>query len=312
MQTKVVKPIEKELVKAALLIKKGEIVAFPTETVYGLGANAFDEKAVKKIFAAKGRPADNPLIVHISSIKQLNGLVDFVPKEVQILADAFWPGPLTMVMKKSQKVPAIVTAGLDSVAIRLPSNKIALNLIKKSAVPIAAPSANSSGRPSPTEAIHVKNDLNGKIKLIIDGGKCQIGLESTVLDITKKPFTILRPGKVTKEEIEGVLHEKIKINIKKNPEKASSPGMKYKHYSPKAKVILFSKKDFEKKVSELKEEDIAVIFFNNDIESYAKEMFSLFRKYDAERYDVILVEKVAEKGLGLALMNRLKKASSKK
>lgn len=312
MQTKIVAPKPLQINKAAMLIKKGEIVAFPTETVYGLGANAFNEKAVRKIFAAKERPADNPLIVHISNFSQINELVEAVPKEVLILSKKFWPGPLTMVLKKSKKVPLIVTANLDNVAVRMPSNKIALSLIKKSSTPIAAPSANSSGKPSPTEAIHVKEDLKGKIKMIIDGGKCDIGLESTVIDLTKKPFTILRPGKVTKEEIEKVLKQKILINVKKNPEKPSSPGMKYKHYSPKAEIILFSKKSFEQKLSNLVGKDVAVIFFNKDIVAYSREMFSLFRKYDKEKYDVILVEKVEEKGLGLALMNRLNKAAGKK
>ncbi len=310
MKTIILKPSKKTITKAVSLLKKGEIVAFPTETVYGLGANAFDEIALKKIFLAKGRPQDNPLIIHISNITQLKEVVSFVPKEAKLLAKKFWPGPLTIILKKSNSVPLCVTAGLDTVAIRMPSNKTALDLIKKAGFPIAAPSANSSGKVSPTKAIHVKEDLNKKIPLILDGGECEIGLESTVLDLTKKVPVILRPGKITKEEIESVLHKKVLI-AKKFSKKVSSPGVKYKHYSPNAKVVLFNKKDFYKKYQKYKNQKLMILFFDNNIEFYTKNMFSFFRNCDNRGFEVILVEVVKEKGLGLALMNRLKKAALK-
>jgi len=324
MQTNVLKPSKKVYYSAAKLLKKSEIVAFHTETVYGLGANALDEGAVKKIFQAKGRPADNPLIVHISSIEQLNSLIKEGPIEALTLIKKFWPGPLTLIFKKNIVVPTIVTAGLDTVAIRMPKSKIALSLIKSANVPIAAPSANSSGKPSPTKAEHVFEDLNGKIQLIIDGGKCDVGLESTVLDLTKKPFTILRPGAVTKEQLEKVLgKENVVLFSKKEislEEKVSSPGMKYKHYAPKASVLLFSKQnEIDKIVLDNKEKKIAVIginkfecsfmIFHKSVEDYSKNIFSDFRKLDNLGFDIILVEKVEEKGLGNALMNRMKKAA---
>lgn len=310
MKTIIAKPSKNTLKYAAKLINDGELVAFPTETVYGLGANALDESAVKKIFKVKGRPQDNPLIVHISKFDQIKDLVVGVPKEAKILSKKFWPGPLTIVLKKSKIVPSTISAGLDTVAIRIPNNKIALDLIKLSKVPIAAPSANSSGKVSPTKAIHVKEDINKKIPLIIDGGECEIGVESTVIDLTKKVPIILRPGKITKEEIERVLHKKVLI-AKKFSKKVSSPGVKYKHYSPNAKVVLFNKKDFYKKYQKYKNQKLMVLFFDNNIEFYTKNMFSFFRECDNKAYEVIMVEIVKEKGLGLALMNRLKKAALK-
>ncbi len=335
MQTKLIKVNSKkfnssELKEAVDLLKKGEVVVFPTETVYGLGANAFNESAVSKIFQAKNRPADNPTIVHISSIHHLHQVVASVPKPAIKLIKAFWPGPLTLVLPKSKDLPLNVTAGLDSVAVRMPSNKVALALIKECDFPIAAPSANTSGKPSPTTAKHAFDDLNGRVLLVIDSGACEHGLESTVLSLLEKTPVLLRPGSVTVEQIQKVIG-KIKVPSKKANQKESeskkplSPGMKYKHYSPKAEVILISVgKNFEKKVFELSlDKKVGVISFSKklkveneynfskDIELYAKNLFSCFRDLDEKGVEVIFVEGVKEKGLGLALMNRLKKAASK-
>jgi L-threonylcarbamoyladenylate synthase len=235
------KPERKIIERAAKIIKKGGLVAFPTETVYGLGANALNKKAVKKIFEVKKRPLDNPIIVHIADFKNLKKLAKRIPKEAEILAKKFWPGPLTFVLFKKKIVPNEVTGGQNTVAIRMPKNKIALELIKKSGVPIAAPSANLAGRPSPTEAKHVFEDFGEKIDLILDGGKTKIGVESTVLDLTKKSPEILRPGGASFEELKKNLP-----NLRLHPSllgkklrgKPKSPGMRYRHYAPKAELIL--------------------------------------------------------------------------
>ncbi len=291
----------------ASILRKGGLVAFPTETVYGLGANALDENAVKKIFEAKGRPSDNPLIVHVSDKEELFALVSKVPEKAQKLMDKFWPGPLTLVLNKSKSVPRAVTAGQETVAIRMPNNKIALELIKQSGIPVAAPSANVSTRPSPTEAKHVLEDLDGKIDAIIDGGRTDIGLESTVIDLTSETPTILRPGKITKEELEKVIG---KIETKAKAGKvAKAPGMKYKHYSPKAKVILVTKKEIPSLKRKLGTKKIGIILKEGTFEEFAKSLFSKFREMDKKGIEVILVEKIKEKGLGVAIMNRLKKAA---
>jgi len=324
------------LIRAADLLKKGEIVAFPTETVYGLGANAFDENAIKKIFVAKGRPNDNPLIVHISDLKQLNELVEFVPPKAKQLMKKFWPGPLTIVMKKSAKVPMCITGGLNTVAVRMPSNKTALELIKKAGFPLAAPSANSSTKPSPTTAQHVLNDLEGKIQLIIDGGNCDIGVESTVIGLANDKPILFRPGKVTLEELTLVLGsiDSAKI-ISNNNSTPQSPGMKYMHYTPKAELTLVEAKikgigkelDFATEVTTFclneNHELIGVIsftkrvgfenefFFNKDIDLYAKELFASLRELDSRGVKKIIVEGVIDTNFGLAVMNRLRKAASK-
>jgi L-threonylcarbamoyladenylate synthase len=228
-------------IQAAKLIQNGEIVAFPTETVYGLGANGLCGEAVEKIFAAKGRPADNPLIEHVSKKSDVRRLWVRTPKFAQILMDTFWPGPLTLIAQKSDCVPDEVTAGLNTVAVRMPLNKTARALISKAGVPIAAPSANRSGRPSPTTAQHVLDDMDGRIPLILDGGPCKYGVESTVLSLVGAP-TILRPGAITREMLEAVIGEVRVANSILNPmrdgEIAASPGMKYKHYAPNAEVIV--------------------------------------------------------------------------
>ncbi len=344
MKTQLIKVTSKNknevLTRAAELIKKGEVVAFPTETVYGLGANAFDENAVKKIFIAKGRPSDNPLIVHISDLKQLNELVETVPPKAKQLMKLFWPGPLTIVMKKSAKVPMCITAGLNTVAVRMPSNKLALELIKKAGVPIAAPSANSSTKPSPTMAKHVLFDLDGKIPMIIDGGNCDIGVESTVIGLAGEKPVLFRPGRVTLEELRKVLGEvDYPKSITPSSSNAklilSSPGMKYKHYAPKAELTLVEAKikgdkkelDFTTEVETFalneNPELIGVIsftkrtgfenefFFNKDIDLYARELFSSLRELDERGVEKIIVEGVSDSNLGLAVMNRLRKAASK-
>lgn len=321
--------------KAAELIKKGNLVAFPTETVYGLGADALNSEAVKKIFLAKGRPVDNPLIVHVSSGDSAYSLAGNVPKEADVLIREFFPGPLTIVLEKKPIVPDETTAKLPTVAIRMPSSRIALALIEASGTPIAAPSANKAGRPSPTKAQHVLEDLDGKVDLIIDGGATEVGLESTVVDLTVKPPEILRPGAVTLEmlrEVLGTVHisPTNTQNLVDRELVARSPGMKYKHYAPKAEllVVIGSDNDVQRKISELindfdtKGMRIGVAtttgkkYHVNHIESLgvtkqeiAKGLFDVLRRFDEVDVDVILVEGVDEEGLGLAIMNRLRKAS---
>lgn len=322
---------------AAEIIKDGGVVAMPTETVYGLSANALDGEAVKKIFKAKGRPADNPLIVHIShidDIERLNLVADF-PKKAKALAEKFWPGPLTMIMKKSDLIPDEVSAGLDTVAIRLPSHTVARVLIRESGTALAAPSANRSGSPSPTTATHVVNDLNGEIDAIIDGGMCSVGIESTVITLATKTPRLLRPGYITVEEIEEVIG---KIDVDdavlyqlKNEEKASSPGMKYKHYSPKCKVILVNADSdtFVSFVNEKYSEDKTVaaicydedkwdlecnyfsIGMSSDYKRQAQQLFEALRQVDEMQNVTTVYARCPEKtGVSMALYNRLIRAAA--
>lgn len=342
METKVVKIDSSnpdiELVKeAARYIIGGELVGFPTETVYGLGANGLDENAVRKIFMAKGRPQDNPLILHVNSIEMLRTLVVEIPDKALKLIDAFWPGPLTILFKKNNIVPEVITAGLDTVAIRMPSHKIALELIGASNTPIAAPSANTSGRPSPTRAEHVIEDMNGKIPFIIDGGETGIGLESTVIDLTEDIPMILRPGGITPRDIIEVLGEcKIDPGLEETSIDSTpkSPGQKYRHYAPKAKMFVFTGKseDVNKEMliraTKAKHEGKKVgimttienvEFFSgfmieemgslDDVDSIAHNLFHLIRKLDEAKVDLILCQGVERDSIGLAVMNRLYKAS---
>jgi L-threonylcarbamoyladenylate synthase len=343
IKTKVVKMdpdnIDYNIIKeAAHIINNGGIVVFPTETVYGIGADALNDKAVDKIFKAKGRPQDNPLIVHISSFDELYNLTESVPEGAKKLADSYWPGPLTMILFKKDILSDKITAGLDTAAIRLPIHKIALALIKESKKPIAAPSANTSGKPSPTEASHVIEDLMGKVDMIIDGGSTDIGLESTVVDMTGEIPMILRPGGVTIEDIVNVLGECeydpaiIKSNEKIVPK---SPGQKYRHYSPRAKVILY-KGDIDKIARKINEDYDkfqsegykAGIMSTVQTERYyegkltilcgdrtkpisiSSNLFKDLRSFDNMGVEIILAEAVDESGLGKAIMNRLGKASS--
>ncbi|TCU79070.1 L-threonylcarbamoyladenylate synthase [Tissierella praeacuta] len=345
METKIIKidenNVDEDLISEAVnIIKNSGTVAFPTETVYGLGANGLDEIAIKKIFMAKGRPQDNPLILHVHSMKQVEELVEEVPDIGKICMEKFWPGPLTILLPKSNKVPDIITAGLNTVAIRMPEHKIALELIRKSNVPIAAPSANTSGRPSPTSAMHVIEDLMGKVDLIIDGGTTGIGLESTVLDLSGNLPMILRPGGVTKEELQKVIpNVNIDLAIIKENENIvpKSPGQKYRHYAPKSDMMVFSgdieniveniikntKKyiDNDKKVGIIctdetkefyKEGLIISIGSRNNKETIAHNLFNTLRLFDKEDIDIILAEGVELSDLGIAIMNRMMKAAGGK
>jgi L-threonylcarbamoyladenylate synthase len=316
--------------KAAKIIKEGGLVAFPTETVYGLGADAFNPRAVVKIFEAKNRPLDDPLIVHISEKGDLFKLTKDIPDIVSGLTDEFWPGPLTLVLKRTEIIPDIVTAGLDTVAIRMPANEIALTLIRESKTPIAAPSANLFGGPSPVTAQHVIDDLNGRIDLIIDGGKSLVGVESTVLDLTQEVPSILRPGGVSIERLNEIIGT-VKIH---KQDKILSPGMYPHHYSPKAKVVLVegNGKTQVERVRNLasrfdlqrcslgimaREENkgkydgfnVKSLGPGDNLFTCAANLFSVLREFDKEGVDIIIVESVKEEGLGLAIMDRLRKAA---
>ena len=320
-----------ELKAPAEAIKQGKLVLFPTETVYGIGANALNEEAVKKIYIAKGRASDNPLIAHISHIEMLEQLVEEVGKVEQTLIENFWPGPLTIIFKKKKIVPDIITGGLDTVAIRMPSNQIARKLIEYSNCPIAAPSANISGKPSGTLVEDIIEELDGKVEYIIDSGKVDIGIESTVIRVQDGVVHILRPGKITPEDIQAL---KIPVHIEKQilgkykeGEKILSPGIKYKHYSPNTKCVLIYSKDNDKmvqKINELSQNKNVVVLcktknlekynipnklnMGNSLEEISKNIFTLLRKADTYKADLILIEGVEKTGLGLAIMNRLIRA----
>ena len=324
---------------ASDLLHHGELVAFPTETVYGLGANALDAKAVLSIFSAKDRPADNPLIVHIYDMNQLEPLCE-IPPYAPVLMKTFWPGPLTILFPRKSTIPEEVTAGLSTVAIRMPSHPVAAALLKECRLPIAAPSANRSGRPSPTTARHVLEDMDGRIPLILDGGSCEVGLESTVLDICHGQPVILRPGGITKSMLEEALGESVALADSilrplRPDEKALSPGMRYKHYAPRGSVTLIEG-DREKTVSMLRflcQQDIAagkkscVLCFSehvaelfdccphdmgalNDHAQIAHRLFDILRQLDQECMETIYSEVIPPEGVGLAVMNRLGRAAA--
>lgn len=348
MNTKIIKiyenNIEKALIEeAAKIIKNGGVVAFPTETVYGLGANGLDVEAVKKIFRAKGRPQDNPLILHVCSIDQVEELVEEIPNIAKVCMERFWPGPLTIIFRKSSIVPDIITGGLDTVAIRMPNHSIALELIGSSDGPIAAPSANISGRPSPTSAKHVIEDMMGKVDMIIDGGSTGIGLESTVLDLSGDKPMILRPGGITEENLREIIpNVSLDFAIIKEDENLipKSPGQKYRHYAPKAEMIVFSgeiEKVVEAIIARTKEninlgKKVGIIctdetkdFYKESMsaiiisvgsrveqETIAHNLFNTLRIFDEENIDIILGEGVEFSDLGVAIMNRMMKAASGK
>ena len=325
--------------EAARLLRDGELVAFPTETVYGLGANALDADAVRSIFAAKGRPADNPLIVHIHERGQLKPLCE-IPPRAEKLMDAFWPGPLTMLFPRKPAVPDVVTAGLPTVAIRMPSHPAAAALLKRCDLPIAAPSANRSGRPSPTTAAHVMEDMEGIIPLIVDGGSCEVGLESTVLDLCHGAPCILRPGGITREMLEGALGEPVELagsilRPLQPGETALSPGMRYKHYAPKGTVTLVEGpeervvKKLREMVREAREEGkrACALCFSEHVEALADcdphdlgprtdereiahRLFDVLRELDEEGMEAAFSEVVPPEGVGLAVMNRLGRAAA--
>ena len=330
---------EKIMMEAGELLKSGALVAFPTETVYGLGANALDEKAAAKIYSAKGRPSDNPLIIHIAEMKSLELITEEIPKAAYLLAEKFWPGPLTMVMKKSKIVPYGTTGGLDTVAVRMPSHPIALEMIKHGGGYVAAPSANTSGRPSPTLASHVADDMDGIIPMILDGGAVGIGIESTIVDLTEEIPTILRPGFITKEMLEEVVGE-VQMDKgldadAKTPPKA--PGMKYRHYAPKAELVIVegAKDAVVKKINEMTKENdakgivtgvigteetvleyvakiVKSIGTRDDELSISSHLYGILREFDESDAQVIYSESFKEGAMGSAIMNRLLKAAGHK
>lgn len=343
MKTKVVKididNIEEEFIQeAAALIREGELVAFPTETVYGLGADALRPEASKKIYAAKGRPSDNPLIVHISKFEDLTYIAEEVPEQAKKLSDAFWPGPLTMIVQKNERVPLETTGGMETVAVRMPNHPVALQLIEKSGCLIAAPSANTSGKPSPTEAAHVAEDMDGRIPMILDGGLVGIGIESTIVDLTEEKPMILRPGYITKEMLEEVLGEEVRIDpglvAADSDVKPKAPGMKYRHYAPKADLVLVEgetdkvvekinhlseeKRNAGKKVGIISTDEtknayqadyVVSIGARADEDAIARHLYKILREFDEWNVDAIYSESFATPRIGQAIMNRLLKAA---
>jgi len=338
-------PINIEYIRqASEILKNGGLVAFPTETVYGLGGDATDKEASCKIYAAKGRPSDNPLIVHIAKFEQLQQISKDLPKTAKLLADAFWPGPLTMVVNKNQVIPYETTGGLDTVAVRMPNNPVALALINESGCMIAAPSANTSGRPSPTKASHVYEDLSGKIEAILDGGPVDIGLESTIVDLTEDVVTILRPGYINMDMLSEVVGEVrmdpgIVYNDKGTTEgaKPKAPGMRYKHYAPKADLTIVdgSEDKVITTINQLSKEatakgkrvgviatsatagrynDAKVLIIGDraDEQSIAHNLYDILRQFDELDVDVIYSESFATPKMGQAIMNRLLKAAGQK
>lgn len=339
METKVIKiesPNEIDKVQeAAQHLKEGHLVVFPTETVYGLGAHGLNSEAIDQIFLAKGRPKDNPLILHIAETEQVLDLVKVIPPIAQDCMDLFWPGPLTLIMERSKIVPDSITAGLDTVAIRMPSHPIAHAILKEANIPVAAPSANTSGRPSPTRLSHVLEDMNGKVQVIVDGGEADWGIESTVLDVTGKRPMILRPGGVTKEDLEAILGP---VDVDETTIKTEeglvpkSPGQKYRHYAPKGECTLFAgnltnvAKEVNKRIQENSDKKIAVLATSETKDMYegmdllidmgsreelgevAKNLFDCLRKCDEENVEIIYAEGFEFHDLGVGIMNRLLKA----
>lgn len=324
--------------EAGCILRSGGLVAFPTETVYGLGGNALDEGASAKIYAAKGRPSDNPLIVHIADMISLQQLVKVIPPKADILMKKFWPGPLTLIFHKSEVVPFATTGGLDTVAVRMPVHPVALALIEAAGVCIAAPSANTSGRPSPTSAHHVIEDMQGKIPMIIDGGDVGIGLESTIVDMTCEPPMILRPGFITKEMLEEEVGEvsidQAVLSAVSTDMKPKAPGMKYRHYAPDAELTIIEGPISEvmKRINQLTAEKILQgirvgiiatdetkgnyhegivlsIGTRRDEETIARNLYGVLRKFDEIKVDCIFAEAFSEGHLGQAIMNRLTKAA---
>ncbi|MHB1125873.1 MAG: L-threonylcarbamoyladenylate synthase [Bacillota bacterium] len=329
---------------AAGILRRGGLVAFPTETVYGLGANAVDPLAVGRIYQAKGRPSDNPLIVHVAEIEQVYPLVQDVPERAVILIAKFWPGPLTLVLERSSLVADVVTGGLDTVAIRMPAHPVALALLRASRVPVAAPSANLSGRPSPTTAQHVLLDLEGRIEAVLDGGPARVGVESTVLDLVSGIPTILRPGSITREQLEEVLgevQEAYPVSGVQRLEKAPrAPGMKYAHYAPRGELYLVSGpldkvvpriaglvnewRCLGKRVGVLASDETLMEYqgfatqpdllislgSRRDLGGIASRLFGALRDCDRAEMEVILAETYPDQGMGTAVMNRLRKAAA--
>lgn len=335
------------IAEAAEVIRRGGLVAFPTETVYGLGGNGMDPESVKRIFRVKGRPPENPLILHVASLEQARELASSWPPAAEVLARRFLPGPLTLILPRAEGIPDEVTAGLPTVALRYPANRIALALIAASGVPIAAPSANISGRPSPTRGEHVLADLGGEIEIILDGGPAEVGVESTILSLADEHPVLLRPGGVTREEIEAVLGRKVIVpEVVNNPQgmravgrrAAPSPGLLFRHYSPRAQVIVVTGSPQEQ-VAKVRNflaanpgRRVGVLATSENLPAYrgiqpppfylaelgsrfrpeeiAGRLFGALREGDERQVEVLLVEAVAPEGMGMAVMNRLSRASA--
>ena len=345
METKIIQMSEEQIDKqkleeAGAIIKTGGLVAFPTETVYGLGGDALNPASSKKIYAAKGRPSDNPLIVHIADMEALPPIVAEIPEQAKRLAEVFWPGPLTMIFRKSDLVPHETTGGLDTVAVRMPVHKVAREFIRAAGGYVAAPSANLSGRPSPTVAKYVAEDMDGRIEMIIDGGDVEIGLESTIVDMTVEEPMILRPGYITKEMLEEVLEtveEDCTLMRADSGQAPKAPGMKYRHYAPKGDLTIVAGEAL-KVIDYINEQatqaaaggkKVGVIGTDATIGQYhaqvcksagnreqdstiAKELYRILREFDDEKVEVIYSESFSTQGLGQAIMNRLLKAAGHK
>lgn len=334
MFTRIFGTTTEEIKQAAEIIKEGGLVAFPTETVYGLGADALNAEAVGKVYAAKGRPSDNPMIVHISSKDDVLKLTPRITEDMRKLMDAFWPGPLTMVVPALGIIPKVTTGGLDTVGIRMPSEPAAAELISAAETPIAAPSANLSGKPSPTTYQHVVDDLDGRIDGILAGEDCKAGIESTVVDMTEETPVILRPGVITAEQLSQVLGKNVGIDpaLLEKPDifnnggllqtdasfKPKAPGMKYKHYAPKAEMIIFQGDPENVKLAMAEEkmkrnsfgQRVEIIVFDNEHpETAAHEFFARLRECDKKNVDVILAAALREDGIGFAVMNRMFKSA---
>ena len=326
-----------EIKRQAKLLSEGKTVIFPTETVYGLGANALDEDAVKKIYEAKGRPSDNPLIVHIYDKEEVYNLAENINEKAKTIMDKFWPGPITIILNKKDIVPYRTSGGLETVAIRMPSHLIAREIIKEAGVPIAAPSANISGRPSPTKADHVYEEMNGRVSGIVLGGDCNFGLESTVLDVTTENPMILRPGSITKEDLEKVIGEVLidpSLERKEDNKKAKAPGMKYTHYSPDADVYIVSgnREETISKINSLVVENNEkglktgvmcleqnknnykgeVVSLGSTLEEVGSNLFDVLRKMDKMNIDIVYSEEFPRDGVGQAIMNRILKSAGYK
>ncbi|MCI7678838.1 MAG: threonylcarbamoyl-AMP synthase [Clostridiales bacterium] len=325
MKTRLLKDTEEDICIAAKIIEQGGLVAFPTETVYGLGANAMDADAVRKIYEAKGRPADNPTIVHIAEREELGQVTFLVTEDMKTLMDRFWPGPMTMIVPRGEYIPYVTTGNLETVGVRMPENEVARELIRRSGCPIAAPSANLSGKPSPTTAQHVIDDLDGRIDAVIQSGPCRIGIESTVIDMTGKIPMILRPGYITKKDFEEALGQEILLDptLNRKPREGEdfhpkAPGMKYRHYAPRAEMIIFKGDrirveaaiDQERAEREALGQKVFVIDFDEDRETVAAhEIFAMLRQADREGADVILAAALPQRGVGFSVMNRMLKSA---
>lgn len=328
MDTERLEITEKNIAHAGEIIRRGGLVAFPTETVYGLGANALDADAVRSVYEAKGRPSDNPMIVHIAEMGQLADVASEIPEVAVPLIQAYWPGPITFIMKKAEGVPMVTTGGLDTVGIRMPLSEAARDLIRAAERPIAAPSANRSGRPSPTRYEDVLEDMDGRIDAVLLGEDCEVGIESTVLDLTGEVPMILRPGYITKEMLEFTLGSEVKYDpaLFVDPMHRSegeefhpkAPGMKYRHYAPKAEVKIIEGDDDAAVEREIEEQlrlckyarqKAVALNYGRDSKAAAKDFFARLRELDREDVDVILVRALPEEELGFSVMNRMLKSA---